>query len=263
VNAGLARSASDERTPPSNLYMLDPQKWGFDREADFRDRQTQLVAEAAGADGAQRTPARLNLARFYLARDLMPEAKGVLDMTASDEQAAAEGTPLLLRAIANVMMGRGGDAMKDLSQASVATRSEAVLWRALALAQQGKWIEAREGFRSLDSVTATLPVELQRYAFTEAVRAAVEVHDHGAAQTLLNEFDTLGPLPQHDADLTLLKGRIMEGLGRLSEALTFYRMAAESPERPAARGRAASIDRRLEPRGRGDRARKPNTLLAR
>jgi tetratricopeptide (TPR) repeat protein len=131
-------------------------------------------------------------------------------------------------------MGRGADAMRDLTQPSVGSRSEAVLWRALALAQQGKWAEAREGFRSLDAATATLPLELQRYAFTEAVRAAVEVHDYGAAQTLLNEFDTLGPAPQRDADLTLLKGRIMEGLGRLSEALTFYRAAAESPERPAA-----------------------------
>jgi len=225
---------ANETPASANLFTLDPQKWGFDREANFRERQTQLVAEAATAEGPQRTPARLNLARFYLARDLIPEAKGVLDVTASDEQAAAEGTPLLLRAIANTIMGRGADAMKDLSQPAVAARGEATLWRALALAQQGKWTEAREGFRSLDSATATLPVELQRYAFTEAVRAAVEVHDYGAAQTLLNEFDTLGPAPQHDADLTLLKGRIMEGLGRLSEALTFYRAAAESPERPAA-----------------------------
>src|SRR4051794_8893000 len=228
------RNANDARAPSNNLFALDPQKWGFDREANFRERQTQLVADAAAADDAHRTPTRLNLARFYLARDLIPEAKGVLDVAATDEHAAAEGTPLLLRAIANVMMGRGADAMKDLAPASVAARSEATLWRALALAQQGKWADAREGLRSLDAATATLPLELQRYAFTEAVRAAVEMHDYGAAQSLLNEFDTLGPAPQRDADLTLLKGRIMEGLGRLSEALTFYRAVAESPERPAA-----------------------------
>ena len=228
------RAANDSRPPVPNLFTLDPQKWGFDREGDFRARQTQLVAEAAAAEGVRRAPAQLNLARFYLARDLIPEAKGVLDVAASDEQAAAEGTPLLLRAVANVMMGRGADAMKDLSQASVASRTESVLWRSLALAQQGKWSEAREGFRSLEATTATLPVELQRYAFTEAVRAAVEVRDYGAAQTLLTEFDTLGPAPQRDADLTLLKGRLMEGLGRLSEALTFYRTVAESNERPAA-----------------------------
>ena len=60
--------------------------------ADFRDRQTQLIAEAAAAEGARRAPAQLELARFYLARDLIAEAKGVLDVAASDEQAAADGT---------------------------------------------------------------------------------------------------------------------------------------------------------------------------
>ena len=48
--------------------------------------------------------------------------------------------------------------------------------------------------------------------------------------------------PAHDADLAVLKGRIMEGLGRLAEALTFYHSAAESSGRPAAaRGRLREI----------------------
>ena len=85
------------------------------------------------------------------------------------------------------------------------------------------------------ATTATLPVELQRYAFQEAVRAAVEVRDlRRAPQTLLTEFDTLGPAPQRDADLTVLKGRLMEGLGRLAEALTLYRTRGGIAERPAA-----------------------------
>ncbi len=217
-----------------SLFVLDPQTWGFDREANFRDRQAQLVAGAAAADEAHRTPARLDLARFYLARDLLSEAKGVLDVTAVDESATADGSAQVLRAVTNVMLGRGADAVKDLAHAAAANRSEASLWRALALAQQGKWSEAREGFRSLDTATATLPMELQRYAFHEAVRAAVEARDFGAAQSLLVEFDTLGTTREREADLTVLKGRVMEGLGRLAEALTLYRAAAESPDRPAA-----------------------------
>ncbi|MEA2877229.1 MAG: hypothetical protein QOF14_2425 [Hyphomicrobiales bacterium] len=241
--AGQPR-ASDGARPakPSALFVLDPQTWGFDREGNFRERQEQLVAAAASADESQRTPARLNLARFYMARELVTEAKGVLDATALDENAVTEGSALLLRAVSNVMLGRGADAMKDLSHAALGHRSDTALWRALALAQQGKWAEAREGFRSLDTATATLPVELQRHAFHEAVRAAVEVRDFGAAQSLLNEFETLGRAPARDADLSVLKGRIMEGLGRLAEALTYYRAAAESADRPAAaRGRLREI----------------------
>ena len=218
----------------SNLFVLDPHTWGFDREANFRDRQAQLIAAAAAPEEAQRAPARLNLARFYLARDLTAEAKGVLDAAASDEQAAADGSVHVLRAVANIMLGRGADAIKDLSHAAVGDRSDASLWRALAQAQQGKWSEAREGFRSLDTATAALPVELQRYAFQEAARAAVEARDFGAAQSLLNEFETLGTARGRDADLAVLKGRVMEGLGRLAEAITFYHAAAESSDRPAA-----------------------------
>ncbi len=173
-------SASSAPVRHSNLFVLDPQTWGFDREANFRDRQMQLISAAASADDAQRAPARLNLARFYLARDLTAEAKGVLDATASDEQAAADGSMHVLRAVTNIMLGRGADAIKDLSHTAVGDRGDATLWRALAQAQQGKWSEAREGFRSLDTATATLPVELQRYAFQEAARAAVEARDFGS-----------------------------------------------------------------------------------
>ena len=106
-------------------------------------------------------PAQLELARFYLARDMISEAKGVLDVAASNERAAQDGTALVLRAVANIMLGRGADALKDLSGAAVAKRDDLALWRALAQAKEGKWVEAREGFRALDSATATLPVELQ------------------------------------------------------------------------------------------------------
>src|SRR6185503_14730056 len=149
--AGPAHGSSSgaRGNAPSGLFVLDPQTWGFDREGDFRERQAQLVAAAATADESQRTTARLNLARFYMARELTAEAKGVLDATALDESAVADGSPLLLRAVTNIMLGRGAEAMKDLLHPSLGNRSDAALWRSLALAQQGKWAEAREGFRSL------------------------------------------------------------------------------------------------------------------
>jgi tetratricopeptide (TPR) repeat protein len=148
----------------------------------------------------------------------------------------------VLRAVANIMLRRGTEALKDLSGPAITAREDAGLWRALAQVQQSKWPEAREGLNALSGAAAALPLELQRYAFQEAVRAAVEVRDFGTAASLLSEFDTLGPSPQSDADLTLLKGRTMEGLGRMAEAMTLYHAAAESPDLPAAaRGRLREI----------------------
>jgi tetratricopeptide (TPR) repeat protein len=202
-----------------------------------------LVAAAAAATDPQRLSARLDLARFYLARNMSAEAKGVLDAAAAENRTATpDANVLMLRAVANIMLRRGNEALKDLSGPAITAREDAVLWRALAQVQQGKWPEAREGLTALSGAAAALPLELQRYAFQEAVRAAVEVRDFGTAASLLGEFDTLGPSPQGDADLTLLKGRTMEGLGRMGEALTFYRVAAESPDLPAAaRGRLREI----------------------
>jgi len=230
------------RRAVGGLFTLDPQAWGFDREADFRDRQMHLIAAAAAAEDARRMSAQLELARFYLARDLTAEAKAVLDVAALDERATQDGTAAVLRAVANIMLGRGTDALKDLSSGPAAKRNDISLWRALAQAREGKWAEAREGFRTLDTATATLPLEMQRFAFQEAVRAAVEVRDFGTASGLLSEFETLGSAQQRGADLMVLKGRVMEGLGRLAEALTFYRSAAGSIDRPAAvRGQLREI----------------------
>jgi len=234
--------ADGARRAVGGLFTLDPQAWGFDREADFRDRQMHLIAAAAAAEEARRMPAQLELARFYLARDLTAEAKGVLDVAALDERATQDGTAAVLRAVANIMLGRGTDALKDLSSGPAARRNDIALWRALAQAREGKWVEAREGFRTLDTATATLPLEMQRFAFQEAVRAAVEVRDFGAAASLLSEFETLGSAQERETDLMVLKGRVMEGLGRLAEALTFYRAAAGSADRPAAvRGQLREI----------------------
>jgi outer membrane biosynthesis protein TonB len=200
--ASSAQARDGTRRGGQGLFTLDPQTWGFDRESDFRERQNHLITAAAMAGETQRTPAQLELARFYLARDLIAEAKGVLDVAASDERNAQDSTPLVLRAIANIMLGRGADAMRDLTHNAVSKRSDIALWRALALSQQGKWVEAREGFRSLETSSAALPLEMQRLAFQEAARTALEVRDFGAAASLINEFDTprrsrsTAPLPR-------------------------------------------------------------------
>ena len=43
---------------------FDPQVWGFDHNAPFLPRQTELLNKAAAAEPAKRKEARFNLARF-------------------------------------------------------------------------------------------------------------------------------------------------------------------------------------------------------
>jgi tetratricopeptide (TPR) repeat protein len=215
--------------------MFDSQLWGFDQQGSYTERQSKLIAAAAGAPDNKRLGPRLDLARFYVARDMYPEAKGVLDVALSDERSAADhGAAIVLRAVTEIMMNRPEDALKDLSDPTVGDQHDAALWRALAYARQGKWAQAREGFRTADAAVATLPVELQRVALKEEMRADIEVGDFSSASNQLNDFETIGVPHDLEPAMAVLVGRLAEGMGRNEDALAAYQTAADSWDRRAA-----------------------------
>ena len=145
--------------------MFDAQVWGLDRKEIFGERQTQLVSAAAAASPGKRLPQRLDLARFYIAREMYPEAKGVLDVSLAEDHASSEDvTGSVLRAITEVMMNRPDAALKDLANPAIGDQHDAPLWRAMAYAGQGKWAMARDSFKRVEATIAALPVELQRAA---------------------------------------------------------------------------------------------------
>ena len=93
--AGLTLSTTADAGPRTGSaaqqpHVLDPQTWGFDRQADFGERNSQLIRTAAETAEAKRHLARADLARFYLARDMAAEAKAVLDVALADSPATAD-----------------------------------------------------------------------------------------------------------------------------------------------------------------------------
>jgi tetratricopeptide (TPR) repeat protein len=193
------------------------------------------VQAAAGAPENKRTAARLDLARFYLGRELFPEAKAVLEVAVAEGRPTAEQpSGLMLRAIAKILMDRSSDALTDLSNPILDQHQDAPLWRAFALARQSKWSDAREGFRNAEAAIRTLPIELQRAALREQLRVAVEVRDYSEAAQALNDLQTIGVPNELHPSVSVLAGRLHEGLGRISDALTSYRVAMTSPDLPAA-----------------------------
>ncbi|MPZ39188.1 MAG: tetratricopeptide repeat protein [Rhizobiales bacterium] len=236
--AGLSLSAAVGASNTQSQFrrqVLDLQSWGFDRQADFAERSTQLMMAAADAPASKRLPARCDLARFYLARDMYTEAKAVLDVALADDPPSAEDSaPVVLRAVANVMIGRPDAAMKDLSNPFVGDRHDAPLWRALANARLGKWTEARDGFREAETAMTTLPIEFQRVMLRDMLRASLETGDITGAVSRLNEFELVGVPREMEPAISVLSGRLAEGLGRIGDALRAYRAAHDSWDRGAA-----------------------------
>ena len=78
------------------------------------------------------------------------------------------------------------------------------IWRAMAYAHQGRFAEAREGFRSSEVAIGALPIELQRVAKREALRCSIGVRDFAGASTILHDFETLGAPPELAPSLAFL-----------------------------------------------------------
>jgi len=268
---GLTLSASGQGNttrggPTFQRQVLDTQTWGFDRQAAFADRNSQLLHAAADAPEAKRLLARTDLARFYLARDMIHEAKAVLDVALADQPPTAENpSAVVLRAVCNIMIGRADMGLKDLANPFVGNQHDAPLWRALAYAKLGKWAEAREGFRSVEMTIGTLPLELQRNVMKDMIRASVEVGDITGATAQLNEFEAIGIPREIEAAMALLTGRINEGLGRVEDARRSYQAAAESQDRGAAaqaRLREIVLRQSINDVQRGDAITELETLAA-
>ena len=244
---GLSLSSSalgsqPQVAPNFRSMTFDTQLWGYDREAKFNERQADLIHTAAMAPESKRRAARLNLARFYLARDMAPEAKAVLDVALSDQRGNEDVTGVVLKAIADVMLDRPDDALKELANPQIGNQQDAAIWRAMAYARLGKWAQARDGFKNVDAAMGALPIELQRMAMQQSLRSSIEVRDFTGATRMVSEFETIGVPPELEPSISVLVGRLYEGLGRTEDALTSYHAAAASSDRrAAAQGRLREI----------------------
>jgi tetratricopeptide (TPR) repeat protein len=224
------QAPADDRPNVVNLDL-----WTFDRKDGFGKHESQLLFSAAKATESQRLAARVDLARFYLAWERSAEAKGVLDLALKDNPpSAADPIPLVLRAVANLMLGRPQEALKDLANPIVGNQFDAPLWRAWAYARLSRWADANEGFRDVDSRVARLPVELQRKVLREVIRVAIEIGDVAGAVNAMHEFEILGVPHELEPIMSVYNGEVAERLGHIQDALQSYQSAADSWDRFAA-----------------------------
>lgn len=235
---GLTLSPADsapERAAVSAKALFDVAIWRNDKEADFLQRLNTLWLAAAEASGDNRVGARLDLARFYMAHALYPEARAAIDAFMSGQAAGSEDSNLLIvRALAHILGGFPERGLKDLAHPSVGTGYDSRLWKAIGLSRTGKWAEARELFKGVDFAIGALPIDLQRIAILDALRASLEVRDYAGVTARLNELDIVGVAPDRRGYLALLRGRMAQALGREKDALTDFRAAAASPDRISA-----------------------------
>lgn len=247
---GLMLSAENARPQPpirsvrrSRAITFDLELWAMDEKAPFREREADLVNAAAAVHDTQRTPRRLDLARFYMAQQRWPEARAVLEtIIRQDRRVAEDGSIQGLRGVVSAMLRRPADALQDFAHPAVSSAPEAASWRGLALALDGRAREAHLAFEAAETPAGVLPVPLARTLLTSAAVAALDSGAPDRAAQRLDELQELGIPVSGEQQFALLRGRLAEAQGHEREALRDYARAHSGPDEPV---RADADQRRL------------------
>ena len=237
---GLTLSSADvsaERAATAARSPFDSEEWRKNQAGPFIARENALMRAAASANTSaeQKQRARMDLARFYMARGMYYEAKGVADFVLDDAKPGFEDPgALMLRAVAHIVIGRPTAGLHDLANPVIGNNYDSQLWQGLAKARQGKWAEAREKFKNVEFAIASLPPELQRIVLMDAMRASLEVKDYSGAARRRSDLDVVGVPAELRPAVSVLRGRLAEALGYDRDAMSDYWTAISSSDRASA-----------------------------
>ena len=217
--------------------MLDLASWGVGSKKRAIDvlGELQRAAAAEGFDPEAKATARMQLARFLLANDLAAETLGAL-RAAQVNQPQLDSDPQfkLMRAAANLMMGRVKDAQADLSSGSLADDPSAALWRGYGAAMSENWAEARRSLQQGQGALYSQPQNWRARFNLALAESALELNDYATADTAIAQ--ALGEATGEDvrAEGEIVKARLYEARGDLKTALTALKMPQSSPDEAAA-----------------------------
>lgn len=226
-------------------------------------RLEQLQQRAASSDRRLLDPARLELARFYLANDLSYEAIGVADFMATDlanKDLAPEVR--LLRAAASAVAGRSQDALTDLNRSDMSGKADALMWRTIARADSLDFTGARLDALAAENVADAYPNWVRTKFLMAGARAGLETGDTELAARMLGKIDTATLNKEDLTWLELYSAQLDEANNRFDEALDTFGLVIAAGVRPTHAAAVYETLKLLDRMGRLDPTRAAETLIS-
>ncbi|MEN0651621.1 MULTISPECIES: hypothetical protein [Hyphobacterium] len=173
--------------------------------------------------------ARVDLARFYLANGLAPEALGALDAALQIRPQLADDPHVhALAGVASYMMGRIEDAHTAFAIPVLMSDPDAAPWRAMIAADQEEWEEASRRFDAgNESIYGYTPEWRARFRVARA-RVALENNDFAAASAYLRDLSRDEPGPHDLAEAEWIAARIDAESGEEDRAIERFRALSRS-----------------------------------
>ncbi|WP_425406004.1 tetratricopeptide repeat protein [Hwanghaeella sp.] len=228
---GLHISAVSPEAPVSTAQsfsarrLFNFEEWVRGGPGDFLAGEYALLASITEVPEDKRNDARLDLVRFYAARDRGAEATGVLDVVESEaESYFKKADARALRGVVRTLNNDLEEARTDLSDPRLDGFAEAALWRGAVLAKLGDWKQAADHFKVADSILRDYPYPLKAKLGLLRVETALSTRDLRAASSWLDELDVaVDELTRGQyAELRFHQGRVAHASDDLDLAKDFW-----------------------------------------
>lgn len=216
--------------------------------SEFLAAKREMETEVSSAPANRRTPARLELAKFFFANAYAPETLAVLRV-ALDDIPLLEDDPSVrvMRGGSQYLLGRYDEALVDLTHPSVAGNDEARLWAAATTAQMGDRLGSARDLRFTGSIARDYPRPLKMPLGILITEVAAETGDGQGAQLFLEALNLENPRRDEQAKLKFAEGKLRELDGDFEAAVALWEEVTESENRPSrARARVALTEMLLK-----------------
>ncbi|MEQ9640491.1 MAG: hypothetical protein RIM84_10765 [Alphaproteobacteria bacterium] len=219
--------------------LLQLRSWRGDPKLPVVERHQRMQKLLARAPRGGRNVARWELARFYVALGMAPEALAVTSlMLGDDEQVLQDPMFRALRGIANLLLHRLDAAEQDLLHPDLDRFPDVALWRGMLHSRQEKFADAMAAFavgiRHLDDLYR----RQRKDALIDWAQAAVGTDDKAAFKKAVVALRAMPRDARIESYVNLWEGTLAEADGDLAGALARYNAAIAGDYRPA-RARAA------------------------
>lgn len=215
---------------------------------EFLAAKRAMEMEVSSAPANRRTPARLELAKFFFANAYAAETLAILRVAVEDIP-LLEDEPVVrvLRGASQYLMARYDEALVDLTHPTVAGNDEARLWAAAATAQLGDRLGSARDLRFTGAIARDYPRPLKMPLGILIAEVSAETGDGQGAQLFLEALNLENPLLDEQAKLKFAEGKLKELDGDFENAVALWEEVTESVDRPSrARARVALTEMLLK-----------------
>ncbi|WP_326878733.1 hypothetical protein [Aliidongia sp.] len=218
--------------------VFDPTGWQGQGE-EFTARRQALMQTIAGASPEDKNNARIDLARFFFANAMGPEALSVLRAVERDAPAMFDDPNLrALRGASEELANQFDTALADLGDPSLDERPDGQLWRAALAADRGLWADALNAYVKSGNVLRNYPEALRNRLSIKLAEALLNAGDRDKAAALAADVLAHHPSGSESDQAKVLQGRILAIQGDTKQAVALWQEVSKSPDSSLARAQA-------------------------